>query len=64
MYHDNSLREYQEIHKMIEAIFWSYYFLHMWKKVQSHINKCDLCHRIKSARHKSYKEIRIVLTLD
>ena len=28
------------------------------------MNKCDLCHKIKLSRHKSYKEIRIALTLN
>ena len=49
---------------MIKAIFWLYYFSHMRKKVQSYVNKCDICHKIKSARYKLYKEIRTVLTLD
>ena len=35
----------------------------MRKKVQSYVNKCDLCHKIKSARHRSYEEMRTVLTL-
>ena len=47
---------------MIEAISQSYYFSHMRKKVKNYMNKCDLCHKIKSARHKSYEEIRTVLT--
>ena len=62
MYHNKLLREHWGVHKMIKATSWSYYFLHMWKKVQSYVNKCDLCHKIKSLRHKSYKEIRTVLT--
>ena len=64
MYHNKLLREYHEVHKIIEAIFWSYYFSHMRKKVQDYVNKYDLCHKIKSARHRSYKEIRVVLTSD
>ena len=28
------------------------------------MNKCDLCHKIKSSRHKSYEEMRTVLTPD
>ena len=28
------------------------------------MNKCDLCHKIKLSRHKSYEEMRTVLTLD
>ena len=47
---------------MIKAIFWSYYFSHMWEKVRKYMNKCDLCHKIKSSRHKSYEEIRQTLT--
>ena len=47
---------------MIEAISQLYYFLHMRKKVQNYVNKCDLCHKIKPARHKSYKEMRTALT--
>ena len=62
MYYDNLLREYWEVHKIIKAIFWSYYFSHMWKKVQDYTNKCNLCHKIKSLRHKLYKEMRTVLT--
>ena len=34
----------------------------MRKKVQGYVNKCDLCHKIKPARHKSYEEIRTALT--
>ena len=49
---------------MIKVIFWSYYFLHMWKKVQNYVNKCDLCHKIKLSRYKLYREIRTVLTSD
>ena len=62
MYHDKSLRDHWGVHKTIKAIFWLYYFSHMRKKVQGYINKCDLCHRIKSVRHKSYGEMRTVLT--
>ena len=62
MYHDESLKEHHEIHKMIEAIFWSYYFLHMWEKVRKYMNKCDLYHKIKSLRHRSYEEMKQTLT--
>ena len=34
----------------------------MRKKMQSHVNKCDLCHKIKSVRHRSYEEMRTVST--
>ena len=34
----------------------------MRKKVQSYVNKCDLCHKIKSARHRPYREMRTALT--
>ena len=64
IYHDKSLREYCEIHKMIEAIFWLYYFSHMWEKIKKYVNKCDLCHKIKLSRYKSYEEMRQTLTLD
>ena len=64
IYHDKSLRKHHEIHKIIEAIFWSYYFLHMQEKVKKYMNKCDLCHKIKLSRHRSYKEIRQTLTSD
>ena len=64
MYHNELLREHHEVHKTIKAIFWSYYFSHMRKKVQDYINKCDLCHKIKSARYKSYEEMRTALTSD
>ena len=36
----------------------------MRKKVQDYINKCDLCHKIKSARYKLYEEMRTALTSD
>ena len=36
----------------------------MWKKVQGHVDKYDLCHKVKSLRHKSYEEKRTSLTLD
>ena len=62
MYHNKLLEDHWETHKMIETIFWSYYFSHMRKKVQNYVNKCDLCHKIKSARHKSYEEMRTALT--
>ena len=58
MYHDELLREHHRVHKMIEVISQSYYFSHMRKKIQDYINKCNLCHKIKSARHKSYEEMR------
>ena len=64
IYHNKSLREYWEVHKIIEAISQLYYFSHMQKKVQIYVNKCDLCHKIKSFRHKSYKEMRTVSTSD
>ena len=53
MYHNELLRDHWGVHKMIKAIFWSYYFSHMRKKVQDYENKCNLCHKIKPARHKS-----------
>ena len=64
MYHNKSLEEHHEIHKTIKAIFQSYYFLHMQEKVKKYVNKCNLCHKIKSSRHKSYEEIRQTLTSD
>ena len=64
MYHNKSLKEHHKIHKMIEVIFWLYYFLYIWEKVMKYMSKCDLCHKIKSSRHKSYKEIRQILTSD
>ena len=64
IYHDKLLREHYEIYKTIKAIFWSYYFSHMWEKVKKYMNKCDLCYKIKSSRHKSYEEIRQTLTSD
>ena len=62
MYYDELLRGHWEIHKTIEAMFWLYHFSHMRKKVQSYVDKCDLCHKIKSARHRSYEEMRTALT--
>ena len=64
MYHNKLLREHCEVHKMIKIISQSYYFSHMRKKVQDYVNKCDLCHKIKSSRHKPYREMRTVLTSD
>ena len=64
IYYDESLEEHCEIHKMIKAIFWSYYFSHMQEKVTRYMSKCDLCHKIKSSRHKSYEEMRQTLTSD
>ena len=58
IYHDKLLEEHHEIYKTMKAIFWSYYFLHMWEKIKKYINKCDLCHKIKSSWHKLYEEIR------
>ena len=49
---------------MIEVIFWSYYFSHMWRKIADYINRCDLYHKIKLLRHKSYEEIKTALVLD
>ena len=49
---------------MIKVISQSYYFSHMQKKVQNYMNKYDLCHKIKSSRHKSYREMRTASTLD
>ena len=62
MYHNEPLGGHQETHKMIKAISWSYYFPHMRKKVQSYVNKCNLCHKIKPARHKPYEEMRTAST--
>ena len=62
MYHDKSLRGHCGVHKTIEVISQLYYFSHMRKKVQDYINKCDLCHKIKLSRHKSYEEIRTAST--
>ena len=64
MYHNKSLEEHHEIHKTIKAIFWSYYFSHMQEKIKKYVNKCDLCHKIKSSRHKPYREMRQTLTLN
>ena len=49
---------------MIEAIFQSYYFSHMQEKVIKYMNKCNLCHKIKSSRHKPYEEMRQTSTLN
>ena len=58
MYHDEPLEEHHDIHKIIKAISQSYYFLHMQEKIKKYVNKCNLCHKIKSSRHRSYKEMR------
>ena len=49
---------------MIKIISQLYYFSHMWEKIKKYVNKYDLCHKIKSSRHRSYKEMRQTLTLD
>ena len=64
MYYNDSLEEYYEMHKMIEVIFWSYYFLYIWRKVVNYISKCDLYYKIKSSRHKSYREMETALVLN
>ena len=64
IYHNKSLREHWEVHKIIKAISQLYYFLHMQKKVQNYMNKYNLCHKIKLVKHKSYEEMRTALTLD
>ena len=35
----------------------------MHEKVRKYMNKCDLCHKIKLLRHKSYEKMRTALTL-
>ena len=62
IYHDKLLRDHWGTHKTIEAIFWSYYFSHMRKKVQSYMNRCDLYYKTKFAKHRSYREMRTALT--
>ena len=64
IYYNKSLREHCKIYKMIKAIFRLYYFLHMQEKVKKYVNKCNLCHKIKSSRHRSYEEMRQTLTSD
>ena len=46
----------------VVTIFWLYYFLYIWEKVIKYMSKCDLCHKIKLSRHRSYKEMRQTLT--
>ena len=62
MYHNKSLRGHWETHKTIKVISQSYYFSHIRKKMQSYVNKCNLCYKIKSVRHRSYEEIIRALT--
>ena len=64
MYYNKSLKEHCEIHKTIKVIFRLYYFLYMQKKVKEYISKCNLCHKIKLSRYRSYEEIRQTLILD
>ena len=64
IYHDNLLKEHCEVYKTIKAIFWLYYFLYMWRKVINYVSKCDLCHKIKLSRHKSYEKMKVTLILD
>ena len=49
---------------MIKAISQLYYFLYMQRKVVNYVNKCDLYHKIKLSRHKSYEEMRTALISD
>ena len=64
IYHDDSLEEHYKIYKMIKAIFWSYYFSHMQRKIIDYVSKCNLCHKIKLSRHEPYKEIKITSVLN
>ena len=64
IYYNKSLKEHHEIHKTIETIFRLYYFSHMQKKVKEYMSKCDLCHKIKSSRHRPYEEMKQTLTSD
>ena len=64
MYHNNSLEEYYKMYKMIKAISQLYYFLYMQRKIADYVSKCDLCHKIKLLRHKSYEEIKTALVLN
>ena len=61
MYYNNSLKEHYKTHKIIKAISQSYYFSYMQRKIADYMNKCNLCHKIKSSRHKSYEEMKITL---
>ena len=61
IYHNNSLKEHYRIYKIIKTISQLYYFLHMQRKVINYMSKYNLCHKIKLARHKLYREIRISL---
>ena len=64
MYYNNSLEEHYKVHKIIEVISQLYYFLYMQRKIVNYVNKCNLCHKIKILRHKSYREMKIALVLD
>ena len=33
----------------------------MWRKVIKYVSKCDLCYKIKSLRHRSYKKMKAAL---
>ena len=63
MYHNKLLEGHCKVHKMIKVISQLYYFLHIRKKLENYVSKCDLCHKIKSVKHKSHEEIRIASTL-
>ena len=64
MYHNELLREYHEIYKIIKAISQSYYFLYMQEKVTKYVSKCNLYHKIKLSRYRSYEEMRQISTSD
>ena len=64
MYYNNSLEEHCKTHKMIKAISQSYYFLYMWRKIVNYMSKCDLYHKIKLLRHKSYEKMKTALVLN
>ena len=64
IYYDNFLKEHYKTHKMIKVISQSYYFLYMWRKVVNYVSKYNLCHKIKSSRHKSYEKMKTALILN
>ena len=46
------------VHKTVEAVSRTYYFPHMRKRIEEYVRSCDICHKIKPARHKPYGMLR------
>ena len=64
IYHSLKIHKHQDFNKSIERIFRIYYFSKLRKRVKNTIRKCNVCVRIKHDRHKSYKLLKSLSTLD